>query len=469
MKSFFAGSAVLLSCISLALAAPPTDLPGDYSHALPLTVSGKQAVVQLRLPPAVYQHARSERLHDLRLFDADGKAIPFSLQAPAPRQSNSRRDVPVRMFQVMASRNGGAPLDAQLDVRRSADGTLLSVTTHAAAGGRVGEPALASLVLDLGAPDPKTPIDALRFTLPAGTVSYGARIALEVSDDLKNWDTVGDSEVAWLVNAKTEALNNDRIEFAPRSFRYARLRWRDGTPLAFGSITAESPLATDVAVPVDKLELTPLPGKVAGDLVYAAAPAIPAHRVALRFSNQNVVMPAQLGHYVELPDPKGSANSTWRFDALLEASFYQLTQNGSVRSSGEIAITPTNLAEWVLRPATPGADKPVLMLSWIPSSIVFLANGKAPYSLAFGRADVKPVQRGLAQVAPGFSPDEILALESAVAGPLRIQHAAAANGPSEAAQAAAAARTRMLALWAVLLAGVGVLGYMAWRLVRQMR
>ncbi len=62
------------------------DAPADFSHAMPLAVSGKNAVVQLRLPPAAYLHARSAQLDDLRVFDASGKALPFALLATAPHR-----------------------------------------------------------------------------------------------------------------------------------------------------------------------------------------------------------------------------------------------------------------------------------------------------------------------------------------------------------------------------------------------
>ena len=59
------------------------DTPASYSHAIPLTVSGKSAIVSVPLPPAVYQHARSAALADLRIFDAAGNsALSATVTAP---------------------------------------------------------------------------------------------------------------------------------------------------------------------------------------------------------------------------------------------------------------------------------------------------------------------------------------------------------------------------------------------------
>jgi hypothetical protein len=69
----------------------PTDLPADYSHALTLTVTGKQGVVGFRLPQAVYLNARSAELNDLRVFDAAGGKPPFALYVPKPQSRSQHR------------------------------------------------------------------------------------------------------------------------------------------------------------------------------------------------------------------------------------------------------------------------------------------------------------------------------------------------------------------------------------------
>ncbi|WP_164557766.1 DUF3999 family protein [Massilia atriviolacea] len=452
-----------------AAKAPASDVPADYRYALPLTVGGRESVVQLRLPKDVYLHARTADLRDVRLFDALGNKLPFSLQEPMPRPERSRRDLPVRLFGVRAARPAGPVGEMDIDVRRSGDGTVLSVSTSTRPAAPEAADGIDTLVLDLGAAATTAAIDALRFSLPAGVSGYSARVALEVSDDLTRWDAVGESELSWLVNERKETLASARMEFDARAFRYARLSWRQGRPLRFASITAESPLDTWVAPQLERLVIEPGPGRFPGDHVYPASLAIPVQRIGLDLGEQNAVVPAQLGHYVELPDRQAGKASTWHFAPLAAATFYQLTQGSKRRASGEISIPPAHRAEWVLRTQAAGVAAPRLRLAWTPSTLVFLANGKPPYRLAFGRADARPAAVDLTQVAPGFSAAEIASLGNAVAGPLETRTAAVSDGPGAAEQAAAAARMRLFALWGALLAGVGVLGFMAWRLIRQMR
>ena len=114
------------------------------------------------------------------------------------------------------------------------------------------------------------------------------------------------------------------------------------------------------------------------------------------------------------------------------------------------------------------AGAPELKLSWTPATLVFLGSGVAPYTLHVGRDKAKPMRRDLAQVAPGFTAAELQGLERAVAGAVRTGAVPAAS-TSDAEAAGSAARARMAALWAALLLGVGVLGFMAWKLVGQMK
>ena len=73
--------------------------------------------------------------------------------------------------------------------------------------------------------------------------------------------------------------------------------------------------------------------------------------------------------------------------------------------------------------------------------------------------------RLLAQVAPGFRADELLALKTASAGPLKPNGGVAAPTPVT----KDGAPWRLTALWAALLLGVAVLGFFAWRLLSQMK
>lgn len=456
---------LVTAAVAMAANAAPADTPQDYAWSMPLAVSGKAGVVGLRLPQAVYLHATSAALDDVRLFDKNGQPLAFALRQTPPQARTSRRDVPATIFPLTGAAASGGPANQEgLDIRTGADGRLLSVRSVGKSATASAGDTLQALVLDLGASQPALQYGALRFTLPPATTNYNAQVLLEVSDDLKQWDTVGASALNWLANADTKTLANDRMEFAPRSFRYARLSWREGTPLLFASISAEAVSATEVAPYTEHIVLQGAPGKNAPDLIYNAPPAVPATSIGVELKGDNVVLPVQLGMYQELRARQAGQPTTWQFQPQLGATFYQISQGGQQRKSGDLTIPPTHAAQWVLRPQTAQASPPALRLGWTPANLVFLANGNAPYTLAYGKRDAARAALSMTQVAPGFSDTELNNLEQATLGqPAAGRAAGIEPGHSE------PVAWRLYALWGALLLGVGVLGFFAWRLLAQMK
>lgn len=457
--------ALACACSHAMAQAPASDSPGDYSHAIALTVSGKNAVVQVRLPQGVYLRSRSAALNDLRVFDANGKALPYALVQPGAQAQASRRQFPLKMFAVGMAAGDRPGIRNDMEVKTTAGGTTVSVTTRNGAPGQAATQA--SLVLDTGAAaNGAGPVyDRLIFTLPEGVTNYAAQVQLDVSDDQQRWETVGYASLSWLANSSRDTLTSNRMEFAPRAFRYARLSWRQGAPIQFASIMAEAQVAAGPAPAMESVTLKARQGRIATDLVYDAPIAIPVERMNLVFAEHNIVMPALLGHYIEMANRNGTPAPPL-FAPRLHATFFKISQDGRERISGDISVDEVHAQSWVMRlqesAATPA--RPDMKLSWTPALMIFMAGGAAPYTLHVGRPNATSGQRPLSQVAPGFTAHELQGLEYAAPGALVENTMRPAGAPG-----AERERWRLAALWAVLLLGVAVLGFMAWRLFAQMK
>ncbi|WP_082654497.1 DUF3999 family protein [Janthinobacterium sp. Ant5-2-1] len=458
-----------------ALAAPPQDRPQDYRWSIALTPQPGAGLSRISVPTDVYLHARSASLADMRLFDSTGKPLAFALTAP-PAQSRTQRDtLAMRIFPVTGKNIGYYELD-NVDIRTGNDGRLLSVTAR---GGSTPDaaPGLQGLILDAGPPAKDSRIGALQFTLPAGTNNYNAQVLLEVSDDLKQWDAIATTTLNWLRNSDTQTLANDRIEFAPRAFHYARLSWQYGDPITFAGIAAQQVSVMAVASPRATITLKGTTGKSVDERLYATPIAIPADSIGLQLAEGNTSMPVTLGVYRSASEaprqrlhlgPRARATQAADFEPLLNTTFYRINMDGKERVSGDLAMPVVQTAQWVLRPQYHSGTNPninsVLRLGWTPASLVFLASGKGPYQLVFGRNGATPAALPLSQVAPGFTQEELLALPVATAA--RVV-ALTSDAPIE--KTPDGAGLRLAALWAALLLGVAVLGFFAWRLLSQMK
>jgi hypothetical protein len=218
------------------------------------------------------------------------------------------------------------------------------------------------------------------------------------------------------------------------------------------------------AMQMETIVLPGLPAAEGRDVMYAAPVAIPAIAVGFVFEGQNVVMPVIVGQYQTTPNRKPGDRVETRLQPIVNTTFYQLSQKGQQRVSGDVEIAPTNASIWVARPLTAILERPALRLRWAPATIVFVAAGKAPYQLAFGRASATAASVPLSQVAPGFTSRELAELESATSGALVQQ-----QSPVAIVEADRTAGTRRYWLWGVLVCGLAALAAMAWHLFRQMK
>lgn len=460
--------AAALLTASFAAVGSPRDAPADYSHILPLSVDAGQAVLQLRVPRDVYLNARSPELDDMRVFDAAGMSMPFALADLAPPATVSRSAMPVAVFPVHGRAHDAGRMHDSLQIRTGSDGAVISVTAPA----RTVSDELVGLVLDLrpaarsAQVEAATQVGGLILSLPPGTGSYSAWVALDVSDDLQNWDELAEAALSWLVNDQGASVHKDRIGFTPRQFRYARIRWLDGKPIAFSAIHAEYVVERQAARHLDTIVLQGSPVPEARDLVYTAPIAIPARSLGLVFTGQNVVMPVQVGQYEAIRRREAGGRTTAQLQPLVNTTFYQMVQDGRRRASGDVEIPVTHASRWIVRPQTEVSERPALRLGWTPATMVFVAGGKPPYTLAFGRTGARTARVGLNQVAPGFSARELAALAAAKPGNL-VRQQSPARTADDAARSPSGSKRGWL--WALLVGGVLTLGAMAWHLFRQLK
>jgi hypothetical protein len=115
-------------------------------------------------------------------------------------------------------------------------------------------------------------------------------------------------------------------------------------------------------------------------------------------------------------------------------------------------------------------------LEFEPVQLVFVASGSGPFTLAAGLAGSDGALNAylpLPSLVPGYQPrqeDSLpLARLAADAAPESVQASPPAPTTVQAGAASEGTPTRTLVLWGVLLAGVLLLGGMAWALVRNTR
>jgi hypothetical protein len=186
---------------------------------------------------------------------------------------------------------------------------------------------------------------------------------------------------------------------------------------------------------------------------------MPVDRVELDLRQRNSLVSVVLS---SRPDRQAK----WRIRG--QGVLYRLEVDGIELTDRTIDLPPVGDRFWRLEiasdPAGMGQGAPRLIFAWVPHELHFLARGAGPFLLAYGDADGQPSD------APVHALLKRVGAEAAagLVGAAEVAESVALGGDARLRPSRAPIPWRTLVLWAVLVLGVAILGWMAWRLLHQM-
>ncbi|MBX8518857.1 DUF3999 domain-containing protein [Pseudomonas cichorii] len=430
---------------SLAMLGSPLasaqDNPADFASHTPLKLNGGGPWYRIELPLTVQLNSRQSALGDLRVFNSEGQAQAYSLAYDPIQPRQEPAPVSVKWFPLYNSADA-ADSPPKIRVERSASGTLVEVQPQGAI--EAGEEVLRGWLLDTSAI--KQPLKQLILDWSTEREGF-QRFSIEASDDLQHWQAWGEGQVARLSFAN-DVVQQRQVNLPGRKARYLRLLW--STPDSAPTLTSAQLLSVSSDTPQVPLTWSqPLEGSLEkpGTYLWQLPAALPVERLKLDIAQANSLAPGTL---YGRPDSK----STWQ--TLGNGLLYRLTQNGQDVIQDEIQASGTVVRQLKLevdeRGGGLGSQPPSLRFAVHAPRVVFLARGNGPFSLAIGNPSAKPANLPLATLIPDNNARKMSSLSSAE--PL--------NEPVRLAQAAESSIDwKRIGLWAVLVLGVALLGWMA--------
>lgn len=474
MKRAPAALTTLLLASAGAHAGAAADAP------LPLSLSGTGPYYVLDIDAQARRLSGAPGLGDLRVRNGAGETMAFAWIDP-PQPAATQQRATARLYKVPLP-----PADAA------------SATT-------VDAPPRQAWIVDTR----NVGDDLLRLELGLERDTQGVwTLRVEAGDDLQHWRTLQqDAQLVQLQalpqvgaagtlasQAERERLASTGIDLDERPARYLRLTTtpRSGIPpLASATVVrsahrpAPPPLEWSEPISASSCEASscdyPLPANtpvaalqvlpsdidtiadvtVLGQMDAALVP--PARHSLLRGSLHALREKAR--H--EAPPP----GLAW--DNAAVASVYWLSQPGG---APELHSPPLRLggANWrVLRLETFGPISqlghaaPTIRIAAHRRQLVFVARGAPPFTLARAGAGDATGAMALVGLMPGRAADDPLPAASAAIVPAPAASAASAPPVVASAPAAAARASRSGWLWAALLAGLALMGAMAWSLLKK--
>jgi hypothetical protein len=426
----------------VALAALPAlaQSPTSFVSSAPLTLAGKEALHRVALPPEAYRDARSD-MADVRIFNGQGDAVPMAFAGDPDGKHDALPAVDLPLFAISAPvRATGGP-GSEVTVRTE-DGTLVSIR------GKSAPPIAKPTAYLLDASQVKEPLKALVFEWEAGPGAQVVKVRAEASENLKEWSALASGPLVRVENAGA-ALSQPRLEFGARKAKYLRVTW-DVADFRVKSVRAEPEGATQPA-PRTVTKIAAQPGEHAGEWLYDLGGRVPVEALRVLPADANDVLSASIYARNDSKEP-------WRLVAA--APFYRMQYEGAERESPPVEAPRTAARYWMVRLAgARSSTAPTLEVQWRAAQIVFVARGDPPFMIAFGNVAAKGVAIPISSLMPTYERLAEWRLPEARAGAV-----ATGPGPSSWEQLAATTSPRHIALWAILLGGVAMLGFMAWRL-----
>jgi hypothetical protein len=442
--------------------------PETFAYQAKIDVGGAGPFHQFALPMSLYQSVRRSDLGDLRVFNGKGEVVPHALLRAESTTESQRREIALSVFPIKAAKaNRDEAVEMSVEVRKNTDGTLVSIRQSATPGSASGKNTDTIRGVLLDASQIRSGLRSLHLSVGPTTTPFHF-FSVETSDDLLRWRMLKSDAQFVRFEHDERRIEKDTVEWDGDAGRYLRILWSE---------PQQAPVISAVAAGIVQTAFNRAPmiwsDSIAasqtqnGAYDYALPGRMPLEQLRIGLPQANTLAPLLIQRYAEGGQRR---NDPGRWDNLAQAVAYRLTSpQGEVRSPDIVLNShPENRLRLVsdLKSGGVGATPPSLQVGFVPHILVFLARGEAPFTLAWSTAGVDNAALTPAMLVPGYLDGQKLDASPATlqAQPGNQTAAVISNAPKESSGTASKGL-----LWAVLIAGVLVLGGMAWMLVRQMK
>jgi len=371
---------LLAMMVSLAASAAAS---ADYATQWPLTLGRDDGgAYRVVLDASVYRQIRDPQLRDLVVLNRDGVAVPAGVFAPQDALAKPAQRIAVPWFALPAAATmGGGAQGWELVSQADADGRLRRVEA------RIIDPAAAALprnALLVDVSRVREPITALELQWePLQALDLGYRV--DASDDLEHWQPLPTRGRMIDLQRDGRRLLHRRIELFGLLPQYQKARYLRLTP-----DRNDQPVAiTDVFVELAAARALPEPAwlELAARQTGSGKDAVFEFTLDGRFPVQLVDVALAGNHAIEWwLESRDNTDAPWQLRAGPWMAYRVDAAGSGSRSPPQALAGNVRDHYWRLRTNVDVADAPTLRLGYRPESVVFLAQGPAPYALAAGSA-----------------------------------------------------------------------------------
>lgn len=450
-------STMLSACAHLSAQA---ERPDTFALRFAVKTQANAGLQRLALPPTALAAIQTSNYADVRLFNANGDAVPIALlpqrtesTTPSPRAASI---FPINVTQVQEQNLDG--LQLRIDERAGQRTVVIDAgKANASAGAQTKQ---IGALIDTSAFAARLDAIIVDADLPIGEP---VSLAVSASKDLKNWRGLGEAPVFRF--GGEGAPGNLRVPLNGTSLdkEFLRVTWPMNAAIKLRGVqTMETPGAT-IAVR-SEIPLTVSKGSAQNEAIIAVPFATPIYALALRAREANTLVPVRI-------HVRNAKSEPWR---IVASSVVYRIASGNAESINP----PLELNGLVAKEIRIEADRnPAAFAAALPSAaaivnpvnVAFVTSGSPPFTLAVGNKEAKPAALPLTSLIPGYVDGSEAKLAQATVDVVNVIATAPAAPTTLTAitEKVGASSERSLVLWGVLIAGVLLLGGIAWSVLKQ--
>jgi len=462
----------------------------DFQLNVDVMPAGNNTVQQLNLTEDFYYASQTSNLFDIRVFDSKNESLPFILVKEKKQYYTKIKDVkfyPLVKKESLASQTENTLLFydekhrlESIQKNKSDEkntrvvGYLLDLGEHKGSE------------LKANATNPIfTETTELIFSLSDIGKTGLLNFDIDSSSDLRSWRRVRNNEtLAKLIYQDNLTLHN-KIKLPFTGVRYLRLSIRDkNQQLLIESVIQNSIFKTSVKKQWSKeIDFVRDPNKYASNEV-----------VNGRAIKNKVVMTAKIPYGMSLRKLrfvlkdapffiKGRVfyanGQTQQWEPGSHFELYNIINDGQVLTQKEFALNKNSLSKNSLNKNSASEIKLVLdypakipddykltaSIGWHPEALVFLANGKAPYTIAVGNPDVDMLSISQQQLVHKLKNN--LSESAKQMGVKQVTVIATSKNQPQPVSNYVEVDWAKIFLWSILIFGVIVMAWMARKLIKK--
>lgn len=440
---------LLLAFISSPISAwsQSQTIKNDFAFGQEIEIQDQKSVIEILLPESVYNVSKNLQLMDLAVFNSSGEPVPHSILNL--EQQEKVNEIPPQVPSLFAiyGNTGSSAAFKNMKITTNSDGNVIEISSNEKSGSNKLVPE--GYLLD--ASKIQDTINHFQFTLNSSQKNKVYSLKIEGSNDLKNWNyVINDGVIAWF-EMNGQKVIQDTIANTGTTFKFYKMTSADSekTPAIqkikvhlISKVEKIKPETFSKNVNGKKVELP----KSETSYVYDLGGSFPVLGINVKFNDKNSMARFSI---LAAHQEKGPWNG------ISIENFFSIIKNEKKFERLNAEFPKSHYRFWKVQLLSDesgiGQKFPEISFSWQPHRLQFLTRGEGPFMLAYGSsksistAQTDFSQFGIADKAPGtLKPQFSLGGQSQ----LVLNETAPVN-------------YKKYILWAILILGVFVIGFMA--------